>query len=197
MIGGTGSEIKNRLNNARDAFRMLDNVWRSSQDSSKTKLKIYQSCVMSTLPYGSECWRMTERNTPCCQSSTQRTSFDLTPSPTNSYSPAVVKTAWRPSSCEGDRDGLGTARGESRTTSFAQPFTGHLKESARGDDQETADAKLSKQSWRPCNTLGVPSRSWPGTDTRGGPSQPPYVPCDIMGMSEWICYPNSWTLNFI
>ena len=141
MIGGTGSEIKNRLNNARDAFRMLNNVWRSSQDSSKTKLKIYQSCVMSTLPYGSECWRMTERNTPCCQSSTQRTSFDLTPSPTNSYSPAAVKTAWRPSSCEGDRDGLGTARGESRTTSFAQPFTGHLKESAGRDDQVMGSAQ--------------------------------------------------------
>ena len=39
---------------------MLNNVWRSSQYSTRTKLKIYQSCVMSTRLYGSECWRMTE-----------------------------------------------------------------------------------------------------------------------------------------
>ena len=28
--------------------------------STKTKLKVYQSCVMSALLYGSECWRMIE-----------------------------------------------------------------------------------------------------------------------------------------
>ena len=50
----------NRLNKARNAFRSLNNVWRSSQYSTKTKPKIYQSYVMSTLLYGSECWRMTE-----------------------------------------------------------------------------------------------------------------------------------------
>ena len=58
--GGTGSDIKNRLNRARKAFTMLNNVWNSSQFSTKTKLKIYQSCVMSTLLYGSECRGMTE-----------------------------------------------------------------------------------------------------------------------------------------
>ena len=58
--GRTGSDIKSRLNRARKAFTMLNNVWNSSQYSTKTKLKIYQSCVMSTLLYGSECWRMTE-----------------------------------------------------------------------------------------------------------------------------------------
>ena len=47
--GGAGSDIKNRLNRARKAFTMLNNVWNSSQFSTKTKLKIYQSCVMSTL----------------------------------------------------------------------------------------------------------------------------------------------------
>ena len=113
---------------------------------------------------------------PSCQSSIQRTSgescksFGLTPSPTHNYSPAAIKTAWRLSSWEGDVDGLGTSRGESRTTSLAQPFTRHLKESARGEDQETPGAELWRQSSRPCNTLGVPSRSWPGTDRRGDPS---------------------------
>ena len=58
--GGADSDIKNRLSKARNSFRMLNNVWKSSQYSNKTKIKLYQSCVLSTLLYGSECWRMTE-----------------------------------------------------------------------------------------------------------------------------------------
>ena len=57
--GGAGSDIRNRLNKARNAFRMLNNMWKSSQYSTETKLKLYSSCVLSTLLYGSECWRMT------------------------------------------------------------------------------------------------------------------------------------------
>ena len=45
---------------ARNTFRMLNNVWKSSEYSTKTKLRLYQNCVISTLLYGSECWRMTE-----------------------------------------------------------------------------------------------------------------------------------------
>ena len=43
--GGAGSDISNRLDNARNAFRMLNNVWKSSQYSTKTKVRLYQSCV--------------------------------------------------------------------------------------------------------------------------------------------------------
>jgi len=58
--GGAGSDIKNRISKARNAYRNLNNVWKSSQYSTRTKLRLYQSCVLSTLLYGSECWRMTE-----------------------------------------------------------------------------------------------------------------------------------------
>jgi hypothetical protein len=58
--GGAGSDIKRRIGKARNAFQMLNNVWRSQQYSTKTKTRLYQSCVLSTLLYGSECWRMTE-----------------------------------------------------------------------------------------------------------------------------------------
>jgi len=40
--------------------KMLNNVWRSSQYGTRSKLKIYHSCVLSTLLCGSEGWRMTE-----------------------------------------------------------------------------------------------------------------------------------------
>ena len=58
--GGADEDIKNRLNKARNAFRMLNSVWRSSQYSYITKLKLYKCCVISTLLYGAECWRITD-----------------------------------------------------------------------------------------------------------------------------------------
>ena len=52
--GGTNEDIQSRLSKARNAFRSLNAVWRSSRYSVKTKLKLNQSCVLSTLFYGSE-----------------------------------------------------------------------------------------------------------------------------------------------
>ncbi|XP_041356848.1 uncharacterized protein LOC121374038 [Gigantopelta aegis] len=37
-------------------------VWKSAQYSTRTKLRIYQSCILTTFLYGSECWRMTEKD---------------------------------------------------------------------------------------------------------------------------------------
>ena len=47
---------------ARNTFRMLNNMWKSSQYSIRTKLRLYQSFVLSPLLYGSECWRLTEKD---------------------------------------------------------------------------------------------------------------------------------------
>ena len=60
--GGTDVDIKNRINKARRAFFRLKPVWRSTVYSRRTKLKLYQSCVLSTLFYGSECWCITEHD---------------------------------------------------------------------------------------------------------------------------------------
>ena len=60
--GGTSVDIQSRLNKARNAFMSIRSVSRSASHSTKTKLRIYQSCVLSTLLYGSECWRMTEQD---------------------------------------------------------------------------------------------------------------------------------------
>ena len=58
--GGTKEDIKNRITKARNIFRTMNKVWRSTKYNIKTKLKLYNSCVVSTLLYGAECWRMTE-----------------------------------------------------------------------------------------------------------------------------------------
>ena len=68
--GRANKDIKNRLVNAINVVRMLNYVWRSQQQSTKIRLKLYHSCVLSTLIYGSECWRMTEGDLPHCQSFT-------------------------------------------------------------------------------------------------------------------------------
>ena len=60
--GGTDKDIQGRLSKAGNAFRSLKAVWRSLQYSIKTKLKLYRSCILSTLLYGSEWWQMTEHD---------------------------------------------------------------------------------------------------------------------------------------
>ena len=58
--GGAGTDINLRLSKARAAFNNLQNVWKSGQYTNRIKLKLYNSCVIPILLYGSECWRMTE-----------------------------------------------------------------------------------------------------------------------------------------
>ena len=60
--GGTSVDIQSRWNKAKNTFMSLRSVWRSASYSTKTKLRIYQSCELSTLLYGSECWGMTEQD---------------------------------------------------------------------------------------------------------------------------------------
>ena len=96
---GASSDIRNRLNKARNAFRILNDVWKSSQYSTETKLRLYSSCVLSTLLYGSECRRMTASHLnqlttfhnknfeECYEYSGPR------PPPTNIFLPAATKTA--------------------------------------------------------------------------------------------------------
>ncbi|XP_013400983.1 uncharacterized protein LOC106166864 [Lingula anatina] len=60
--GGTSRDVNNRLTKARNAFKSLNKIWKCSQYSIKTKLRIFESCILSTLLYGSECWRITEED---------------------------------------------------------------------------------------------------------------------------------------
>ena len=51
--------IKSRRSKTRNAFEMFSNVWRPRQYSISTKLKLYQSYVLCTVVYGSDCWGLT------------------------------------------------------------------------------------------------------------------------------------------
>ena len=58
--GGTEEDIKARLGKVRAAYSKLDKIWKNSQFTYKTKIKIFKSNVISVLLYGCECWRMTK-----------------------------------------------------------------------------------------------------------------------------------------
>ncbi|KAI5717757.1 hypothetical protein M8J77_010753 [Diaphorina citri] len=58
--GQIDKDIQHRLNSASINFRNLyDRVWKPHELSLKTKLQIYETVVLSTLLYSSECWTTT------------------------------------------------------------------------------------------------------------------------------------------
>jgi hypothetical protein len=59
---GAERDIKVRIGKARSAFIRLGNIWKTTAFSKKTKLKLFNSCVLFVLLYGSECWRMTDKD---------------------------------------------------------------------------------------------------------------------------------------
>ena len=56
-IMSNSNAITNRLQKAQ-----LNKVWRSPTIREKTKIKTYNSNVLSALSYGGECWRVTQRD---------------------------------------------------------------------------------------------------------------------------------------
>ena len=57
--GDCTTEINARISKAGQAFGMLRNIWKSTNLSIGTKIRIFKSNVMSVLLYGSECWKTT------------------------------------------------------------------------------------------------------------------------------------------
>lgn len=51
---GADKDIKDSLSKARIAFMNLKNTWKTHDISRKTKLRFYNSSVLSTLLYGGE-----------------------------------------------------------------------------------------------------------------------------------------------
>ena len=60
--GGTGEDIKSRINKARFTFNSLRPIWSSQPLSMNNKLRIFNTNVKSVLLYGSETWHVTKTN---------------------------------------------------------------------------------------------------------------------------------------
>ena len=58
-IGGSEEDAKARIGKARTTFNILNKIWKTKNIPIKTKLKIFNSNVKSTLLYGSKTWKTT------------------------------------------------------------------------------------------------------------------------------------------
>ena len=58
--GDTEKEIRTRISKASQAFATLRSPWRSRNISTKPKIRLFKSNVLSTLLYGAESWKMTK-----------------------------------------------------------------------------------------------------------------------------------------
>ena len=55
---GVDGDINRRIGLARTVFQMLKKVWSSIDASNTTKLKVYETMVLSVLMYNSETWTL-------------------------------------------------------------------------------------------------------------------------------------------
>ena len=55
-------DIKRRIRIASSTMSQLDRVWKQSRLSLDTKLRIYNSCIVSTALYGAECWTLLKKD---------------------------------------------------------------------------------------------------------------------------------------
>ena len=62
--GEADLDIHSRLNKPRSSLNMMHMVWRSYAYSTCTKLKLYHTCVVTTLLYGLECRRLVGKDLP-------------------------------------------------------------------------------------------------------------------------------------
>ena len=130
---GASTNVQNRLCQARNASRMLNDVWRSQQYSTKTKLKLYQLCTFypvirlksagGWLPVTLMSASFSTHR--ACEESSE--SSGPTPPQMNKCLLVVIMTAWKPSSRGEGGSGLGTYLGTKVVTSPAQPYTGYQK----------------------------------------------------------------------
>ena len=58
--GGTNEDIRRRLGPARIAYNKLWVIWNNSQIGRKTKIRLFNSNVISVLLYSCETWKMTK-----------------------------------------------------------------------------------------------------------------------------------------
>lgn len=71
-FGGSSADIQYRINKASQTYGSLAKVWRSSNISLHTKLKIFNSNVKSTLLYSCETWNMSAMDARKMQSFVNR-----------------------------------------------------------------------------------------------------------------------------
>ena len=58
QIGSCTDDVKYRIGNALDAMQNLNDIWKSKDISTSTRIRLYKSLILSILLYGSETWTL-------------------------------------------------------------------------------------------------------------------------------------------
>ena len=168
-------DICNRQGKALSASRSM-NVWRPGQYSTNTKLKLYKSCIISTLLYGSQCWRMTEADlAKLCSFHTtclRRILWIFWPEKISdenllrrcrqeNMGTIITRRRWR------WIEHVLLRKEPQSITRTALHFTRPQMERGREEDREQLGGERSRMRWRSCNTLWDHLRDWPRVG-RGG-----------------------------
>ncbi|VDO90812.1 unnamed protein product [Schistosoma curassoni] len=83
--GGSDSEVKVGIGNAKAALLQLKNLWNSKQLSSNIKVRIFNTNVKAVLLYGAESWRTTTIIINTCASISKQLSTQDTECPLTRY----------------------------------------------------------------------------------------------------------------
>ena len=122
----------------------MNSVWRSAQYGVNTKLKLCQSCVVSTILYGSECWRMNRSDLIVIPSTALSTPFVFTKFlgysrqrryPMKACIGDASKKTWVLSSQDDDGDGY-LFCGDNQRYSPERDFAGRLMEREREENRQ-------------------------------------------------------------
>ena len=167
---------------------MLNNVWKSSQYNTKTKLRLYKSSVLSTLLYGSECWLMTENylnKLSTFYTKSLRRILQI-------FWPETISNQHLLARC--NQDSMGTIimlrrwkwighvtrrepRNISRTALYWTPEGKRKQGRPKKTWRRTVEGELKTLH----HTWG-PFKNWPRTDRSGVNLLPPYMPAGIVGI---------------
>lgn len=136
-------------------------VLKSARYNKKTKLCIYQSCVLSTLPYSSECWWMIEAELKRLSVFHRTCLWRIS----CIFWPRTISNQELTEQCQledtknrlknDDGDGSGMSLEENLIVLQEWPSTAHQREREREADLKQLGSKQSKRRWSHTPDVGV------------------------------------------
>ena len=155
LHGGSEEDITSHMGKARSAFFRLRSVWKSNKYSRETTLRLYQSIVLSALLYGSEFWRLTERDSSRLAAFHSRLVSEeswecsaRTKFPIQDSIKWLSKNQWAPSWSKDDGDGWVTPCGWMPVRVHEWYWPGLPREQEGGEDHVPLGWGLSQRNWR-------------------------------------------------
>ena len=148
-------EVSTRIGLTAQAFKKLNNIWKSTTLSTKTKLRIYQSNVRSTLLYASETWRTNKKLESKLRGFQGRCLR------------RILKVRWQEKVCNEEIW---------RRTGMNNIVLGAPLGRGTGADHSALGGGPSRTRWKQLERRGTSCGGWPRTGLNGRSLSVPYAP---------------------